>query len=189
MIFARALIAVWHAARLISAGVITIGSTAFAQPESQSSGRVQAEVVTPIRVVPLSNLSFGSIVVGSSGEGAVEVAPDGSPARYFNAARPRCSGESDCMPHRASFEVSGEPGRSYRVSWPQQIIAYGLRSGVGLPVTRLEVRSVNASSTSSEKRLDNAGRDRFFVGGTLRVPAGTHTDVFRAELPVIVSYN
>lgn len=93
------------------------------------------------------------------------------------------------MPHRASFDVSGEPRRSYRVVLPEQVIAYGVKTGAGLVVGSLDMRSINAAASQGEGRLDNHGRDSFFVGGVLQVPAGTNPDVFRAELPVIVTYN
>lgn len=166
-----------------------LAPAAFAQIGASVSSRAEAEVVIPIRAVPLSDLSFGSIAVRSAGEGSVEIAADGSPPRYVNTARSSCSGQPDCMPYRASFDVSGDPGRRYRVSMPARIVAYGVRTGAGLPVVSLEAHSLNAPSAAGEGRLDNAGRDRFFVGGTLQVPAGTVPDVFRAELPVIVAYN
>lgn len=186
---ARVIVGFRPLARFLSMALFISAPAAFAQNGATTLGRAEAEVVIPIRAVPLSDLSFGSIVVGSAGQGTVEVGPDGSPPRYINTARSLCSGESDCMPHRASFGVSGEPSRSYRVSLPGQIIAYGVRTGASLTVVSLEVRSANAPSAMGEGRLDNAGRDSFFAGGTLQVPAGTRPDVFRAELPVIVTYN
>ena len=189
MRYARVIVGFRPLARFLSMALFIFAPAAFAQNGETTLGRAEAEVVIPIRAVPLSDLSFGSIVVGSAGQGTVEVGPDGSPPRYINTARSLCSGESDCMPHRASFGVSGEPSRSYRVSLPGQIIAYGVRTGASLTVVSLEVRSANAPSAMGEGRLDNAGRDSFFVGGTLQVPAGTRPDVFRAELPVIVTYN
>lgn len=186
MIAARVIVALRLIAPIASS---IVAQGAFAENGATASGRAAAEVVVPIRAVPLSDLSFGSIVVGGAGQGAVEVAPDGSPPRYTNTARSLCSGETDCSPRRAVFAVSGEPHRSYRVSLARQIMAYGVRTGIGLPVVSLDVRSANVPSTMGEGRLDNAGRDSFFVGGTLQVPAGTRPDVFRAELPVIVTYD
>ena len=187
MIFAQLC---WQAlARLAPLAVIASASAAFAQTGEQASGRAVAEVVTPIRAVPLSDLSFGSVVIGAAGEGSVAVAADGSPPRYHNATRSSCAGEARCMPHRASFDVSGEPRRSYRVVLPEQVIAYGVKTGAGLVVGSLDMRSINAAASQGEGRLDNHGRDSFFVGGVLQVPAGTNPDVFRAELPVIVTYN
>ncbi len=175
--------------RFLPAACGLCATAALAQPGMQASGHAEAEVVVPIRAVRLADLSFGSVVVGAVGEGSVEVAPDGSPPRYVDAARSGCSGQSECLPHPARFGVSGEPDRSYRVSLPGSIIASGVRTGVGLPVMNIVVRSQNDPAGAGEGRLDNAGHDIFFVGGTLRVPAGTRPDLFRADLSIIVTYN
>lgn len=182
--------AVWRSLMALAAAVLPAFSVpALAQPGTQTIGSAQAEVVIPIRAAPLSDLSFGSLVIGPEGAGTVEVSPDGTPPRYANTARSGCSGAEDCTPHPAHFEVSGEPGRSYLVHLPDQIIAYGLRTGASLPVIALTMRSTNAPSVMSGGRLDNDGRDNFFIGGIVQVPGGTRPDVFRAELPVIVTYN
>lgn len=177
------------AARLLPLAPFALAPVALARPDAQASGQAEAQVVNPLRAVPRTDLSFGSIVVGVAAEGSVEVPTDGSPARYVNTAKAQCANSSDCIPHRAVFDVRGEPGRSYRVALPEQVIAIGTRTGVGLPVSGIMMRSLNSSSAKGEGLLDDAGRDSFFVGGTLRVPAGTRPDVFRADLPVIVTYD
>jgi hypothetical protein len=171
------------------AGLLGFSPPTLAQPGAQTTGSAQAEVVIPISTVPLADLSFGSIMIGPAGSGTVEVAPDGAPPRYANTARSICSGEADCAPHPAHFAVSGDPNRSYLVSLPDRIVAYGVQIGAGLPVIAMTMRSVNAPSVTNRGQLDSAGRDSFFVGGVLQVPGGTRPDVFRAELPVIVTYN
>ena len=168
---------------------LALAPAVSAQPGAQASGRAEAQVVHPVRAVRRTDLSFGAIVGGGGAEGSVKVPADGSAARYANAAIAQCSGDADCAPHRAVFEVSGEPGRTYRVSVPEQLVANGARTGVGLPVGGIAMRSLNASAATEGGVLDKAGRDSFFVGGTLRVPAGTLPDSFRADLPVIVTYD
>ncbi len=152
-------------------------------------GVAQAEVVKPLRAIPLADLSFGSIAASNNVAGRVSVAPDGSAVAYFNSRRARCSGQIDCAPHRASFEVSGEANRTYRVSLPRSLMARGAKTGARLIVDALQVRSLNHPGASNSGRLDTAGRDIFFIGGTLTIPAETVTDTFRAQLPITVSYN
>jgi len=177
------------AAWLAPLAPFALAPAALAQPNAQASGRATAQVVTPLRAVPRTDLSFGSLVVGVAAAGSVEVPADGSPARYVNTAKARCASGADCAPHRALFDVWGEPERSYRVALPEQVTAIGTRTGVGLPVGRIVMRSRNSSSPAGGGQLDNDGRDSFFVGGTLQVPAGTRPDTFRADLPVIVTYD
>ena len=162
---------------------------AHAQSGQSAQGSASAEVVEPIRAVSLADLSFGAISVARGGAGQVEVDPDGSTVRYLQAARPQCGGGGGCTPHPGSFAVFGAANQTYSVSLPFQIIARGRQTGRGLVVGDLETRSVNAAAQASGGRLDRHGRDTFFVGGTLSVPAGTPSDIFTAELPVTVSYN
>lgn len=160
-----------------------------AQNSDSGQGVAQAEVVKPLSAIPLADLSFGSIAVGRDVPGQVRVAPDGGPAAYFNSARAQCSGQVDCAPHRASFEVVGEANRTYRVSLPRFVTARGANTGAQLVVDELEVRSLNYPGAADGGWLDAEGRDLFFVGGTVNIPARTATDTFRAQLPITVSYN
>ena len=175
--------------RLLPVAMFAFAQAGLAQSGSQAMGQAEAEVIVPIRAAPIADRSFGLIVLGPAGSGTVEVAADRSPPRYTKAARTTFSGEAGCMAHRAQFDVAGEPNRSYRVTLPEQISARGIATGASLPVIRIAVRSMNAASAMSEGQLDQSGQDSFFIGGTLQVPAGTRQDVFRADLPVIVTYN
>lgn len=175
--------------RLLPVAVLALAQAGQAQPGSQAAGRAEAEVIIPIHAAPIADLSFGLIVLGPAGSGTVEVVADGSPPVYTNAARTTCAGEAGCMAHPARFDVAGEPNRSYRVTLPDQISARGVATGASLPIIRVIVRSMNAASATHEGQLDQSGKDSFFIGGTLQVPAGTRPDVFRADLPVIVTYN
>ncbi|MBD2843118.1 DUF4402 domain-containing protein [Erythrobacter rubeus] len=171
-------------------GLMSIGGTSVSAREQVSStGRAEATVVEPIRAVALSDLSFGSIAVDRHSGGTVEVAPDGGPATYSRSARPNCGSQEACKPHRASFSVTGEGDRTYRVSLPGSVAARGVKTGAELVVNQLAVRSFNQPALASGGRLDQEGQDRFFVGGTLHVPSGTKSDVFRSSLPVVISYN
>ena len=168
---------------------IQLPTAGIAESRDTAIGSAQAEVVEPIRAVPLAELSFGSVAVSKGAEGSVRIAADGSQAQYMNAARLSCDGSAACAPHRAMFEVRGGAGRAYRVTMPAYVIAYGARTGFGLNVTDLIMQSRNSPGTREGGLLNERGRDTFYVGGTLQVPAGTRPDHFRADLPILVSYN
>lgn len=152
-------------------------------------GHASAMVVKPITVAALADLSFGAIAVGENATGTVVVSASGAPVRYTGSARAGGTSLHHGIPHPATFSIAGDPGRSYRVSVPRSILAKGSRTGRELPVTRLVLRSANAPSASAGGRLDDDGRDLIDIGGTLSVPAGTLPDVFRSELPVVVTYD
>ena len=173
-------------------GLASLGlsTPAFAQQDGASAnGRAQAQVVRALRARPLADLSFGALVVGQSSGGEVIVSPSGSAASYRGSVRASCLGNAGCSTHPASFAVEGEGGRTYRISLPASIMAQGSRTSIELPVTSINSRSRNFPAASFGGLLDASGHDFFEVGGTLLVPAGTRADVFRADLPVTVSYD
>lgn len=154
-----------------------------------TTGHAQAEVVEPIQAIPMAELSFGSVAVGSTGDGAVRVAPDGSRAQYSNAVRSTCNGPASCAPHRAMFAVRGEAGRLYRVMMPKAVIVRGAQTGASLTVDELIMQSRNSPAMRDGGLLNGQGRDQFYVGGTLRVPGNTRPDHFQTSLPILVAYN
>ena len=158
--------------------------------EATASGNASASVVRPLSTTALADLSFGAITVGNgpAAGGTVIVAPQGTGASYSGSARHLCSGGPSCQPHPARFAVSGEGGRSYRVSLPASVAAVGSRSGAVLAVADLAMQSAN-SAHSAGGLLDIAGHDSFAVGGTLLVTPGTPADSYRAEFSVTVSYD
>lgn len=162
---------------------------AHAEPGATTGGQAQAEVVQPLRAIPLADLSFGSIALTASQAGSVSVPADGGAVSYTSSVRSACGGDSACAPHPASFEVTGEADRSYRVTLPGNVIATGQLTGTTLAVSDLVMRSLNQPAMDQGGRLGADGSDRFNVGGTLDIPAGTQPDLFRAQLPVLVSYD
>ncbi|MEO0589184.1 MAG: DUF4402 domain-containing protein [Pseudomonadota bacterium] len=158
-----------------------------AQETATAQGRAQTRVVAPVSTALRDALSFGSISVSAGASGTVTVSSDSTTA-FLGVSQAHCTGQTKCRAHRAVFEVTGEAERTYGVSLPPSVVARGERSGSALAVEALEMRSLNTSARSGG-RLDKAGKDRFFVGGTVNVPAGTVSDVYRAELPVTVFYN
>ena len=156
----------------------------LAQPGStgtEATGQARATVVQPISATALADLSFGAITVGT-GEGTVLVPADGSSAAYGGSVRQTCAGAAACQPHPARFAVRGEPQRAWRIAVPDTVLAQGSHTGTMLPVTGLTPDSGTA------RRLDAMGTGEFTIGGTLGVPRGTPPDTYRAEFPVIVSY-
>jgi len=52
----------------------------------------------------------------------------------------------------------------------------------------LMVETSSTPGTGGSGRLDEAGQDRFMVGGTLQIPARLPAAHYRASVPVIVTY-
>lgn len=152
------------------------------------SGRAVARIVAPLKVIPLAELHFGSLVVGAQDGGTVTVRPDGGATVYSGSARSGCALGVRCGAHPGWFRVEGEPARQYRITLPPTVMARGLALPVLLEVRQLELLSRELGSSTGLGQLDERGHDQFLVGGTLEVPAGTAADIFRAELTLTVAY-
>lgn len=160
-----------------------------AQNDRSASGSASAQVVRPIEVRQLEDLSFGSLSVLAGQSGSVSLPAGGGAAEYSGAVFAQCAGAIACSPHRATFIVKGEANRLYRLDLPSSVLVRGERTGIALTVTGLEIVSRNHPEIVNGGQLDNAGEDYSHVGGILDVPVGTPPDRFRADLSVTVSYN
>ena len=171
--------------------------SALAQGGSASAaGAVSATIVAPIAVRQIADLDFGVVAAGSGQAGSVTILPGIAAARYGGRARQACSADGECpAPHFASFEVSGEAGRAYTIATPASVAISGEPVGdvvSAAPVLRVEaigLRSASRPDAGPAGTLDPAGRDRFDLGGTLRLPAAMAPARYRISIPVIVTYS
>ena len=155
------------------------------------SARAEEPVWADARVALYAQYFQQALIPGSPG--SVTVAPGETGADYVGGAREACGSAARCpQPHFARFEVSGEPNRSYTISAPSSISVAGLPLGAGLApvllVDAIQLRSASRPDAGSAGRLGADGRDRFDLGGTLRVPATTPPAHFRLSVEVIVTY-
>ncbi|MFM5906109.1 MAG: DUF4402 domain-containing protein [Novosphingobium sp.] len=164
-----------------------------AQADATATGEAQAQVVVPLLVVPQQELSFGA-VFASTAAGSVLVEATGE-TRYAGGAAPALLMAGGFASHPALFAVRGEPFHDYAIGLPGAIIATGtLSDGSGgaappLTVGALTVRSESQPSANRRGTLDQDGKDRFRVGGTIEIPGGTPAARYQAVVPVIVTYN
>lgn len=176
----------------VAAAALLLPLPALAQPAS-ATGTASAAVVAPITVRQIADLDFGVIAAGPGQAGSVTILPGLSDARYRGGARQACSASNECpTPHFASFEVSGEASRAYTIAAPTSVVLGGEESGnsgLTVRVDAIALRSVSRPDAGPAGRLDPAGRDRFDLGGTLRLPAETAPARYRVSIPVIVTYS
>ena len=179
----------FHAASIAALVLAAFSPAAYAQDKVEANGTATAEVLEPIRAIPIAELSFGTLSVSSSQPGSVRVKPDSSETEYLSSASPQCTASIGCLPHPGAFAVSGEADRYYSVTIADRLTAIGSRTGTTLLVTQLSVSSKNQPALSRGGQLDLNGEDVFYVGGTLEMPAGTQSDLYHADLPLSVTYN
>lgn len=185
-----------RAGRALAIGTIgaacSLASPAAAEPgqTGTAQGWATASVIDPLHAVQEQDLSFGAVTASPTTSGEVTVDPSGGTASFHGGAQAACPGTAAtiCTAHPARFAVSGEALRTYTIDLPDQIVAQGQRTGTSLVVSNLISRSRNRPDLERGGALDLYGKDTFTIGGTLAVPAGTRSDIFRADLPVLVQY-
>ncbi|MCB2066609.1 MAG: DUF4402 domain-containing protein [Erythrobacter sp.] len=162
----------------------------FAQSASAlATGRASANVIEPMSVVSLRDLSFGALTVGRQTGGAVAISAQTAAASYDGTVIPACTGADGCDGHTALVAISGEAGRTCRVQVPTAMIAEGQETGQRLEVASRAHFSRNRGTTGPRGRLDQEGSDIVSIGGSLAVPAATRPDRFRAEINLSFAYD
>jgi len=175
-------------AALLAAANAPAGLHAQGNTPGNAEGRATARIVTNLQVIPLADLQFGAVIVGDGEAGEVTVSAGSAQNIYRGSARSGCGQEGGCITQPARFRISGEASRTYRIAIDGSVTARGQAWGGEIEVIALTTFSDNQASSDGTGVLDAAGIDYFAVGGTLSVPSGTAPDIFRADLPVIVSY-
>jgi len=178
--------------------ISVVGTPAFAEaPAASTSGVASATIISPITVMQIDDLDFGIVSTDFYEAGGVTVHPGTSRTIYSNGAREACDALSGCpRPHRALFAVKGERGRSYSVAVPD---SFSLPGGGGLDtksdtqssiplVTDITVQTDSQPHAGAAGKFDEAGADRFGLGGKLNLPPDMAPARYRATIPVIVSY-
>lgn len=158
--------------------------------EATASGNASAEVIAPLTFEAVAPLEFGTLAVSPSDSGSISVDPAGGPPIYAGSLRAACSTAALCDASPARFAVRGQPGRYYRIEYPDQTYASPVSSSApALLVKQIAVATDNLSSRGARGQLSAEGADGFRVGGTLEVPGGTAAGRYRATLNIVVSYD
>lgn len=135
---------------------------------------VASKPAVPVQLDVQTSLDFDKLIQLGSGDGSVELGPDGSRS---------VSGSVAAIGARAmvgEVVIRGEPGRLVRIELPTHVELYGLAGGT------IRLESIK-SSLPSMPRLDGNGRLTFRFGGVLRV-SGDVDGEFRGEIPIDVDY-
>lgn len=159
---------------------------AFAVPASSQDAGVSCRLcaappspgdtkpATPVSLDVEASLDFDRLVLAGSGEGSVEIGPDGSRA---------ASGSISAVGARAMVgrvTIRGEAGRFVRIVLPSRIELSGLSGGT------IRLDSIR-SDLSAAPRLGSDGTLAFRFGGILRI-SGDVDGEFRGDVPIDVDY-
>lgn len=157
-------------------------------------GQASATLIAPLSVTQIADLDFGVIVANRDSAGTVALAPDTTPAQFGGGAHAGCEPALGCpVAHAAQFAVTGEAGRNYTIAAPSSIAITGEAVAGGqaqtLTISAITLRSASRPANGASGQLDAAGRDSFWLGGTLGVPANLPAARYRVSLQVIVTYS
>lgn len=155
-------------------GAFSIPSSACAQPGALTAGgEAKALIVEPISVVAEAELDFG-LLSGRNSTAIVVPAAAGMTSSGASAAR---------------FRVKGTQLRSYQIQVQGQVAATGKSTGVEIPIVNLTASSTNTKAHDWSGKLNEAGEDTVYVGGTLVLPSTAPSDHYSADVQIFVHYN
>lgn len=157
-------------------------SISFAQGASATAD-AGGRIIQPLKLTATQALEFGDII---KGQNTVIVAADGS----------RTATDTDLLltltsggktPQAAEFEIEGEPGLAYVVTYESNVELNGPDSAtmsVGSFTTNATLTLPNVSTEGT-----TAGKDTFNVGASLTVSADQKPGVYHGTFEVTVNYN
>ena len=169
--------------------VLLCSNRNWAQNSSTQEVSAAAAIYAPLRLLKLTDLSFGSIVQGPNG-GNVVMSERGSrsfptdplgPSAYNGLSTLTRSGAM-----AASFIVTGEPSNSYSISTPATVVvsdgSHEMIITLGKPIGQ------NVSPEGTMARLSSEGTDAWKIGGTLIVGARQPSGLYTGSFTEIITY-
>ncbi len=149
---------------------------AFAQATANASA--SADVVTPITIAKVADISFGNVAVKSDAGGTVVMDTEGVTTKTGDVTLPATAGTVTA----ASFTVEGEAGYTYAITLPVSATITDAISSTTMELSDFQ------SSPSGTGTL-TAGTETLKVGATLTVGAGQTSGAYTGSFDVTVNYN
>jgi len=163
---------------------LVLAGPAAAQASSAQPASGTMTLFLPIALTKVSDLSFGTVVRPTSGNGAVAVnAATGQATPSGGAAL--MSGGPNAAASRASFTVSGEGGLNFSVTIPA---TFNMTRSGGSDTLAVALNSTTGGGTLSGT-YGSAGTAAFGVGGSVPLSSGTPAGAYSGTFTVTVAYN
>lgn len=160
-----------------------LGAPVVAAAPQAASAAAKAEIIRPIAVTPVAELSFGKLIYTGNGPDGSVVLPAPAPVTRIATRVSLQNGGGENALIRA---LTGEPNRIYRVSVPS---AATTTTG-GLTIRGFTLWTATRGDISATRlgAFDAKGADTLRLGGTLIVPKGTKLGIYAAKVPLTISY-
>ncbi len=165
-----------------TSALVLVGALAttalFAQNTSTIQGSARVEIISPIDIELVSNLSFGTLLADVSTTELV-VPPDG-PSNFTAGGR---GSQANLGAWAAQYQVTGEPSTSFNVVLPEMVyLTHGEDGG------QLQVHSFS-TNLGENAALDSSGFAELAVGATLKLGQLQKSGIYTGTFDITVAYN
>ena len=153
---------------------IVLASSPTAAIAEEATAQAQATLIRPLGLSEISNLNFGSVVLGES-VGQVSLSPGGELTALGATIGDKSQANS------ASFAIIGQNSQAFTISLPAKV-----RFANGKDVVWVETFTHNAGATPA---LGKNGSGQFNIGATLRLGHGNPNGIYDGNMAVTISNN
>lgn len=177
----RALKAVALASTLVLGGIGLVGNAQAANAVADTS----AEVIVPIAIDKVADLSFGRFAANPSGGGTVIISNSGARSFGGGVVAAGTAGTSSA----ARFNVTGDGASTYSISITNTVLTHtNTIDTMALAVTS-DLTGANVTTGTVTSGTLTAGAQSIYVGGTLTVASAKLAGEYSGTVTATVEYN
>ena len=163
----------------LSVAIFAFSTISFGQGNTASDyASVGARIINPITITNTASMEFGNLL--ETGTEYTVVLGTGGTTTGDN----RPTGLAGTI-QSAGFDVTGESGATYTITFPDYVILNNGGTGSGNQMT---LNNFTSSKTGDTGTL-NSGNDSFTVGASLTVNAEQNSGNYTGTFSVTVNYN
>lgn len=168
--------------RIFTLAIAILGFTSASFAQSSATATSTAELLTPLSIIKDIDLSFGRIASSATaGTAAIEASEVGTRTVTNGVA---ALGGS---PSPAKFTVTGAKDQYYGMVTPPSTIQLTNESD---GTKKLDLVLTYSNNAKESRKFDSNGKNIFYVGGSINIPAGTIAGIYSnaTGLTVTVAY-
>lgn len=168
--------------RIFTLAIAILGFTSASFAQSSATAEASATLLTPLSIKKDANLNFGTIASSATdGTATIEASEVGKRTVTNGVA---ALGGS---PSPAKFTVTGAKDQYYGMVTPPSTIQLTNESD---GTKKLDLVLTYSNNAKDSRKFDINGKNIFYVGGSINIPAGTIAGIYsnKTGLTVTVAY-
>lgn len=177
----RALKVVALASTLALAGIGMVGNAQAANAVADTS----AEVIVPIAITKVTDLSFGRFAANPGGAGTVVISNSGARSFSGGVVAAGTAGTSSA----ARFNVTGDGASTYSISVDKTVLTHTNETDTMALAVTSDLTGANVTSGTVTSGTLTGGAQSIYVGGTLTVGSAQPAGVYAGTVTATVEYN